>query len=41
MAMSRHRDQIDVPLASRPHDFVGWVASEQQACDRNPIQIWP
>ncbi len=39
--MGRHRDQIDVQLASRLHDLVGRVASEQHACDRNPIQLRP
>ena len=39
--MGRHHDQVDVPVASRLHDFVGRVASEQHAGDRNPIEFWP
>ena len=41
MAMGRHHDQVDVLVASRLHDFVGRVASEQHACDRNPIELRP
>ena len=40
-AMGRHHDQVDVPVASRLHDFVGRVASEQHTCDRNPIELRP
>ena len=38
--MSRHHDQVDVTVASRLHDFVGRVAPEQHACDRNAIEFW-
>jgi hypothetical protein len=38
MAMGRHHDQVDVPVARGLHDFVGWVASEQQAGDQNPVE---
>ena len=41
MAMGRHHDQVDVLVASRLHDFLGRVASEQHTCDRNPIELWP
>ena len=39
--MGRHHDQVDVPVASRLHDFVGRVAPEQHPCDRNPIELRP
>src|SRR5476649_11394 len=40
MTTSRHHDQVDVPLTSRLDDFVGRIAFEQHACDRNPVELW-
>jgi hypothetical protein len=38
--MGRHHNQAGVSVASRLHDLVGRVASEQFTCDNNAIEFW-
>ena len=39
MTVGRHHDQAGVTVARRLHNLVGWVASEEHACDRNAIEL--